>query len=90
MIYKYCLDQYFIDRISIFLKPATLLKKETLAQVFSCEFLKLSRMSTSHDTHLPPKNLNSVDFIFIFFLYRHYFFLCHLKLNRPLHFNFDI
>ena len=52
MIYKYCLDQYFIDRISIFLKPATLLKKETLAQMFSCEFCKLSRSTVSYRT--PP------------------------------------
>ena len=33
------------------LKPATLLKKETLAQVFSCEFCEISK-NTSFTEHL--------------------------------------
>ena len=32
--------------------PATLLKKETLAQVFSCEFCEISKNTFSYRTHL--------------------------------------
>ena len=34
------------------LRPATLLKKETLTQVFSCEFCKISKNTFFHRTPL--------------------------------------
>ena len=38
----------FLDKVAG-LRPATLLKKETLAQVFSCEFVKFLRIPFSQN-----------------------------------------
>ena len=37
---------------SLFFKPATLFKKEALAQVFSCEFYEISKNAFFHRTPL--------------------------------------
>ena len=46
-----CARVFFFDKVAS-LRPATLLKKETLAQVFSCEFCQISKNTFSYRT--PP------------------------------------
>ena len=46
-----CVRVFFFDKVAS-LRPATLLKKETLAQVFSCEFCEISKNTFSYRT--PP------------------------------------
>ena len=61
-----CQSLFFIKVAD--LRPATLFKKKTLAQVFSCEFCKVRRtpFSSPFSRRLPPTKLNkfdSIDFI---------------------------
>ena len=44
-------ESHFFNKVAG-LMPATLLKKETLAQVFSCEFCKISKSTFSYRTPL--------------------------------------
>ena len=46
-----CARVFFFDKVAS-LRPATLLKTETLAQVFSCEFCQISKNTFSYRT--PP------------------------------------
>ena len=48
---KHLCQSLFFNKVAD-LKPATLLKKETLAQVFSCEFCKISKSTFFHRTPL--------------------------------------
>ena len=46
-----CARVFFFDKVAS-LRPVTLLKKETLAQVFSCEFIKIFKNTFFNRT--PP------------------------------------
>ena len=48
-----CVSVSFLIKLQAWdLGPATLLKKETLAQVFSCEICEISKNTFFHRTHL--------------------------------------
>ena len=50
--------RFFINKIAG-LRPATLLKKETLAQMFSCEFYEISKNTIWHKTPLVAASVSS-------------------------------
>ena len=67
-----CARVYFL--INMQLRPATLLKKETLAQLFSCEFCEISK------TTFFIEHLQETAFVILFFNKFQYLFLAFLNM----------
>ena len=49
----------FLNEVAGLRRPATLFKKEALAQVFSCEFCEISKNTFLHRTPLVAASANS-------------------------------
>ena len=61
---KYLCQSLFLNKVAG-LRPVTLLKKETLAEVFSCDFCKISKNTFPYRT--PLVAASAVTELFIFF-----------------------
>ena len=70
---KHQCESLFLNKVTG-LWPATLLKKETLAQVFSCEFYEISK-NTFFNRRAPVAASDVSLFAFHSFRYRFIFFL---------------
>ena len=60
---RHLCESLFFNHVAV-LRPATLLKKETLAQVFSCEFCENSYNTFFHKTLLVAASQGLADIIF--------------------------